>query len=126
MSNLINISETFCRTEAYDAAVLNCYAFRRGTDLRNGIVLSLGNMVSGYPFEIEGFHFHNSECAYQRHRGVERAKQHWQDTHALPKMYYDTLMKYNDARVSKAYTELEALRAKVKIEIDLLREQSES
>ncbi len=64
MSNLINISETFCRTEPYDAAVLNCYAFRRGTDVRNGIVLSLGNMVSGYPFEIEGIHFHNSECAY--------------------------------------------------------------
>lgn len=64
MSNMINISETFCRTEAYDAAVLNCYAFRRGTDVRNGIVLSLGNMVSGYPFEIEGIRFENSECAY--------------------------------------------------------------
>lgn len=64
MSKLINISETFCRTEAYDAAVLNCYAFRRGTDERNGIVLSLGNMVSGYPFEIEGIRFENSECAY--------------------------------------------------------------
>ena len=64
MSNLIYISETFCRTEAYNAAVLNCYAFRRGTDVRNGIVLSLGNMVSGYPFEIEGIRFENSECAY--------------------------------------------------------------
>ena len=64
MSKLINIAETFCRTEAYDAAVLNCYAFRRGTDERNGIVLSLGNMVSGYPFEIEGIRFENSECAY--------------------------------------------------------------
>ena len=64
MSKIINISETFCRTEAYDAAVLNCYAFRRGTDERNGIVLSLGNMVSGYPFEIEGIRFENSECAY--------------------------------------------------------------
>ena len=64
MSKLINISETFCRTEVYDAAVLNCYAFRRGTDVRNGIVLSLGNMVSGYPFEIEGVRFENSECAY--------------------------------------------------------------
>ncbi|MBR1550846.1 MAG: NADAR family protein [Muribaculaceae bacterium] len=64
MSKLINILETFCRTEAYDAAVLNCYAFRRGTDERNGIVLSLGNMVSGYPFEIEGIRFENSECAY--------------------------------------------------------------
>ncbi|MBO6296180.1 MAG: NADAR family protein [Prevotella sp.] len=64
MSKMINISETFCRTEAYDAAVLNCYAFRRGTDVQNGIVLSLGNMVSGYPFEIEGIRFENSECAY--------------------------------------------------------------
>lgn len=50
--------------EAYDTSTLNCYAFRRGTDERNGIVLSLGNMVSGYPFEIEGIRFENSECAY--------------------------------------------------------------
>ena len=50
--------------EAYDASTLNCYAFRRGTDERNGIVLSLGNMVSGCPFEIEGISFENSECAY--------------------------------------------------------------
>ena len=64
MSKMINFSETFCRTEAYDATVLNCYAFRRGTDERNDIVLSLGNMVSGYPFEIEGIRFENSECAY--------------------------------------------------------------
>ena len=63
MSNF-NISETFCRTEAYDATVLNCYAFRHGYDVRNGIVLSLGDMVSGYPFEIEGIRFENSECAY--------------------------------------------------------------
>lgn len=64
MSKMINFSETFCRTEAYNATVLNCYAFRHGYDVRNGIVLSLGNMVSGYPFEIEGIHFNNSECAY--------------------------------------------------------------
>ena len=57
MSNLINISETFCCTEAYDATVLNCYAFRHGYDVRNGIVLSLGNMVSDHPFEIEGIRF---------------------------------------------------------------------
>ena len=74
MSNLINISATFCRTEAYDATVLNCYAFRRGTDERNGIVLSLGNMVSGYPFDIEGIRFENSECAYIKNNGspIER------------------------------------------------------
>lgn len=54
----------FVREEAYNAASLNCYAFRRGTDERNGIVLSLGNMVSGYPFILDGVRFHNSECAY--------------------------------------------------------------
>lgn len=54
----------FMREEAYDASSQICYAFRRGTDERNGIVLSLGNMVSGYPFLLNGVRFHNSECAY--------------------------------------------------------------
>ena len=52
------------RVEKYDASVLNCYAFRHGTDIVDGLSLSLGNMVSGYPFEIEGVRFYNSECAY--------------------------------------------------------------
>ena len=52
------------RMEAYDASMLNCFAFRRGTDMVDGLSLALGNMVSGYPFEIEGVRFHNSECAY--------------------------------------------------------------
>ena len=47
MSKLINISDSFCSAEAHDAAVLNCYAFRRGTDERNGMMLWLGNMVNG-------------------------------------------------------------------------------
>lgn len=50
--------------EAYNASSLNCYAFRRGTDVRNGIVMSFGNMVSGYPFLLNGIPFSNSECAY--------------------------------------------------------------
>lgn len=54
----------FVREEAYNAASPNCCAFRRGTDERNGIALSLGNMVSGYPFILDGARFHNSECAY--------------------------------------------------------------
>ena len=54
----------FIREEAYNAASQVCYAFRRGTDERNGIVLSLGNMVSGYPFMLDGVRFQNSECAY--------------------------------------------------------------
>lgn len=54
----------FMREEAYDASSQVCYGFRRGTDERNGVVLSLGNMVSGYPFILDGVRFHNSECAY--------------------------------------------------------------
>lgn len=52
------------REEAYDASILNCYAFRRGTDSVEGHTLAVGNMVSGFPFAIEGVTFQNSECAY--------------------------------------------------------------
>ena len=52
------------RVEKYDASVLNCYAFRRGTDMVDGLSLALGNMVSGFPFDLEGIMFQNSECAY--------------------------------------------------------------
>ncbi len=49
---------------AYDAASLNCFAFRRGTDVRRGFSLSLGNMVNGFPFILNGIRFANSEVAY--------------------------------------------------------------
>ena len=52
------------RVEAYDASSLLCCAFCRGTDVWRDIELSVGNMVSGYPFDIEGVKFHNSESAY--------------------------------------------------------------
>lgn len=52
------------RVEAYDASTLNCYAFRRGSDAIEGHSLSVGNMVSGFPFALEGVTFQNSECAY--------------------------------------------------------------
>lgn len=52
------------RVEAYDASTLNCYAFRRGSDAIEGHLLSVGNMVSGFPFALEGVTFQNSECAY--------------------------------------------------------------
>ena len=45
------------RVERYDASSLNCFAFRRGTDVADGYKLALGNMVSGFPFEIEGLRF---------------------------------------------------------------------
>lgn len=50
--------------EVYDASTLDCYAFRRGGDVRHGLSLSLGNMVAGFGFDLQGVHFHNSECAY--------------------------------------------------------------
>lgn len=51
-------------TEAYEASSLNCHAFRRSYDEVNGKSISLGNMVSGFPFIIEGVEFYNSEAAY--------------------------------------------------------------
>lgn len=52
------------QVEVYDAANLNCYAFKRSTDSIDGHLLALGNMVSGFPFNIEDVTFLNSECAY--------------------------------------------------------------
>lgn len=54
----------FVREEAYNASLLNCFAFRHGYDVKDGYSLSFGNMVSGYPFEMQGIRFYNSECAY--------------------------------------------------------------
>ena len=52
------------RVETYDATVQNCWSFRNAGDVRDGVVLDLGNMVSGYEFEMLGKHFLNSEAAY--------------------------------------------------------------
>ena len=59
----LKIKSLWCK-EAYDASLMECCAFCRGTDVWHGIELSVGNMVSGYPFEVEGVRFHNSESAY--------------------------------------------------------------
>ena len=52
------------QTEDYDCTKETILAFRKKTDKWNGIQVSLGNMCNGFPFEIEGVPFHNSECAY--------------------------------------------------------------
>lgn len=62
--NIQNYISTFSEVEAYNASTQNCYAFRHGYDVRQGLSLSLGNMVRGYDFDLQGIHFHNSECAY--------------------------------------------------------------
>ena len=59
-----NYISAFSDVEAYNASTQNCYAFRHGYDVRQGLSLSLGNMVRGYDFDLQGVHFHNSECAY--------------------------------------------------------------
>lgn len=52
------------RVETYDTTVQNCWSFRNAGDIRENIVLNLGNMVSGYEFDLLGNHFLNSEAAY--------------------------------------------------------------
>ena len=59
-----NVFLDFCNVEVYDASALNCFAFRHGYDVKGDWPLSLGNMVRGYDFNLQGLHFHNSECAY--------------------------------------------------------------
>lgn len=61
---LLNNKSSFYDVEAYNASTLNCFALRRGSDVRQGLSLSLGNMVRGYAFDLQGIRFHNSECAY--------------------------------------------------------------
>lgn len=62
--NIQDFYDFLVREEAYEASSLNCFAFRHGYDVRQGLSLSLGNMVRGYGFDLQGIHFHNSECAY--------------------------------------------------------------
>lgn len=52
------------REEIYDTTKLNCWTFRKGNDEREDIKISLGNMCSGYPFNIYNRPFSNSESAY--------------------------------------------------------------
>ena len=52
------------RMETYDAGKLNCWAFRKSTDEREGITLSLGSLCGGYPFTLCGHTFSTSESAY--------------------------------------------------------------
>jgi predicted NAD-dependent protein-ADP-ribosyltransferase YbiA (DUF1768 family)/transcriptional regulator with XRE-family HTH domain len=52
------------RKEIYDCTKLNIWSFRKATDVRDNIQISLGNMCSGYPFDINGNTFYSSESAY--------------------------------------------------------------
>ena len=50
--------------ERYDAAKNNCWGFCKATDVRDGISLKFGNMLTGFPFEIQGMNFKCSEMLY--------------------------------------------------------------
>ena len=50
--------------EDYDCTKSNVWSYRKSTDVREGVNIKLGNMCNGFPFDIEGIPFVNSECAY--------------------------------------------------------------
>ena len=56
-----NYISSFSSVEAYDTSTLNCFAFRHGYDVRQNLSLSLGNMVRGFGFDLQGVHFNNSD-----------------------------------------------------------------
>lgn len=56
-----NYISSFSCVEAYDASTLNCFAFRHGYDVRQNLSLSLGNMVRGFGFDLQGVHFNNND-----------------------------------------------------------------
>jgi len=50
--------------ENYDCTKLNVWSYRKANDVRNGVSIRYGNMCNGFLFDIDGFPFFNSECAY--------------------------------------------------------------
>ena len=50
--------------EQYDTSKINTWSFRKSNDEKEDIINDLGNMCQGYPFNVCGERFLNSECAY--------------------------------------------------------------
>lgn len=50
--------------DVYDATQYDCWGFKGADDMKEGIVLDLGNQCSGYPFLFHGHTFYSSESAY--------------------------------------------------------------
>ena len=60
-----DIIDNLTRWEEYDASKYLCYAFRKKDDERkDDDWVPFGNMNSGFEFDVQGVHFHNSESAY--------------------------------------------------------------
>lgn len=62
-NNLVN-SIDLSLDEKYDCTCLEVWSYRKASDIREGVPLCFGNMCNGFPLEIEGIRFYNSECAY--------------------------------------------------------------
>lgn len=84
------------RVETYDATVQNCWSFRNAGDVRDGVVLDLGNMVSGYEFDMLGQHFLNSEAAYiagaysmegERYADIQRMLSTWDNGYTAKSVF---------------------------------------
>lgn len=52
------------REESYDTTKMNCWGFCKGTDVRDGISLKFGNMLTDFPFKVNGVTFKCSEMLY--------------------------------------------------------------
>lgn len=52
------------QTEHYDATKMRVWAFKQVSDIIEGIHCNLSNMAGGYPFEMGGRKWNNSEVAY--------------------------------------------------------------
>lgn len=84
------------RVETYDATVQNCWSFRNAGDIRENIVLNLGNMVSGYEFDMFGQHFLYSETAYiagayslegERYADIQRMLSTWDNGYTAKSVF---------------------------------------
>ena len=52
------------KEESYDCTKLNVWSYRNKGDIRNGVNITFGNMVNGFPLKVGGVMFHHSEGAY--------------------------------------------------------------
>lgn len=65
--NAIELEDiTLLQWEEYDATQVEVKSFRHNYDIVDESVFNVGNMCAGYPFELNGITFNNSEVAYSR------------------------------------------------------------
>ena len=62
--NRLVSSINLIQKEIYDCSKLNVWSYSKATDIRNGVNIKFGNMCNGFPFDVAGIPFVNSECAY--------------------------------------------------------------